>query len=52
MDGIQIQWLCARADADPSAGDPNTTPVHGDTPIDMAAQLRLLIDMFQSSWRL
>lgn len=32
-DGIQLQWLCARADA---VGDNELQPVHGEAPLDMA----------------
>lgn len=49
-DGIQVQWLCARADADPSAGDPGPTPLHGETALDMALEIRLLVDMIRVRW--
>ncbi|MFH5824756.1 TetR/AcrR family transcriptional regulator [Georgenia sp. AZ-5] len=50
-DGIQLQWLCARADAAAAGeGYGGTTPVHGETPLDMAAQMRLLVDLIKARW--
>jgi AcrR family transcriptional regulator len=49
-DGIQVQWLCARADAEASGRTAGPTPDHGGEPLDMAAQLRLLLEMIRSQW--
>lgn len=51
-DGIQVQWLCDRADAAAAgAGDAGASP-HGETPLDMAAHMRLLVDMIKARWAL
>src|SRR3954447_8994467 len=47
-DGIQVQWLCARADAAASGRAAGPTPDHGGEPLDMAAQMRLLLEMIRS----
>ncbi len=49
-DGIQVQWLCARADAEAAGETPDRTPVHGGEPVDMAAQMRLLLGLIRSRW--
>lgn len=52
-DGIQIQWLCARADTVASGdGDAGTTPLHAEVPLDMTTQMRLVIDMMKARWAL
>jgi AcrR family transcriptional regulator len=48
-DGIQLQWLCARADAGTDA-DPGATPLHAGVPVDMAAHMRLVVDLIRTRW--
>jgi AcrR family transcriptional regulator len=52
-DGIQVQWLCARTDAGSEPADDADVPLaplHGGAPLDMAAQMRLLVAMIRQSW--
>jgi len=51
-DGIQVQWLCARADAAAAGDTVERTPVHGGEPVDMAAQMRLLLGLIRSRWEI
>lgn len=46
-DGVQLQWLCARTDA---AADPGPSPLHDDIPLEMAAQVRSLVEMIKTRW--
>lgn len=50
-DGIQVQWLCARSDSGTEhPTEDATTPTHGVGPVDMTAQMRLLVDMIRARW--
>lgn len=51
-DGIQLQWLCARADAEAEGREPARTPPHAGEPVDMAAQIRLAADLIKARWQL
>lgn len=50
-DGIQLQWLCARADAAAAHQAVTATPDHSGVVLDMAAQMRLVVDMIETRWR-
>lgn len=51
-DGIQAQWLCARADAAATGrpGHGGQAPDHDGHPVDMAAQMRTLVTMIKQCW--
>lgn len=52
-DGIQIQWLCARADEIAAAGVGHVAgkkPIHGSGELDMAAVMRQQIDLIRTRW--
>jgi AcrR family transcriptional regulator len=50
-DGIQLQWLCARADAEAEGREPGRTPPHPEQPVDMAGQIRLVADLIRARWQ-
>lgn len=50
-DGMQLQWLCARADAAADGREVTATPDHTGVPLDLAAQMRLVVDLIAARWR-
>lgn len=49
-DGIQLQWLCARADGIADGAEDLTVPDHAGVPLDMAAQMRMFVDTIRARW--
>ncbi|WP_402463372.1 TetR/AcrR family transcriptional regulator [Isoptericola aurantiacus] len=50
-DGVQLQWLCARADAAAAGEEVTATPEHAGVPLDMAAQMRVVVELIEARWR-